>query len=155
MSDDHQATATPGWDDVPVLDDPPGDGYYELTENGWGAIIGWFSGVGRMVRCPDRLPHRYTEVCIDRYGTRERTVARSAEDQQMIDDSINEYLGDAGIPARPAGFRWFLRLPTGYTGPEIESRVNRGVGRLPADHVHPAQLAPRIREVLGDVYAGR
>ncbi|MFE0591011.1 hypothetical protein [Micromonospora echinospora] len=72
MSNDQPATATPAWDDVPTRDDPPADGYYELTENGWGALIGWFGA---------------------------------------------------------------------------------GVGRLPADHVHPGQLAPRIRDTLQGIYA--
>ncbi|MFI6230108.1 DUF5956 family protein [Micromonospora echinospora] len=155
MSNDQPATGTPAWDDVLTRDNPPGDGYYELTENGWGALIGWLSGVDRMVRCPDRLPHVVTEVCTDRSGTRERTLPRSTEDQQIIDDFINEYLGDAGLPSRPTGWRWFLRLPSGYTGPQIESLVNTGVGRLPADHVRPGQFAPRIRETLQGIYGSR
>ncbi|WP_091464482.1 DUF5956 family protein [Micromonospora inyonensis] len=64
-------------------------------------------------------------------------------------------LRDAGIPDRPTGYRWFLRLPDGYSGEQVESAVIRAVGQLPADHVRPAQFAPRIREVLEDVYAGR
>ncbi|OZV72768.1 hypothetical protein CA850_31895 [Micromonospora echinospora] len=85
----------------------------------------------------------------------EEDSPRSTEDQQIIDDYINEYLGDAGIPSRPTGWRWFLRLPSGYTGPRIESLVIAGVGRLPADHVRPSQLAPRIRETLQGIYGSR
>ncbi|MEV0328717.1 DUF5956 family protein [Micromonospora echinospora] len=154
MSNDQAATATPRWDDVPVLAEPPGAGYYELTENGWGAIIGWFSGVDRMVRCPDRLPHMVTEECTDRNGTRRRVVPRTPEDRQYIDDSINEYLRDAGAPTRPGGYRWFLRLPEGYTGIEVEGAVNRAVMALPPEHVHPSQFAPCIRETLQRIYVG-
>ncbi|SCL26917.1 DUF5956 family protein [Micromonospora inyonensis] len=156
MSPDQQAgtgAAGPTWDDVPVLDEPPGDGYYELAESAWGAIIGWYSGVDRMVRCPERRVHMVTEECTDRNGTRRTTAPRTAEDQQIIDDSITDYLHDAGVPARPGGWRWFAELPAGHTGPGIESLVNRGVADLPADHVRPAQVAPRVREVVEGVYA--
>jgi hypothetical protein len=144
-----------GWDDVPTLADPPADGYYELTDNGLGALIGWLSGAGRLVRCPDRLPHMTIEVCTSPAGDTSATRPRSAEDQQVIDDGVNDYLRDAGIPDRPSGYRWFLRLPEGYSGEQVESAVIRAMGNLPADHVRPAQFAPRIREVLQDVYAGR
>ncbi|SCL33532.1 hypothetical protein GA0074694_6252 [Micromonospora inyonensis] len=50
-------TPMSGWDEVPTWPDPPAGGsYHELTDNGLGALIGWLSGAGRLVRSPDRLP---------------------------------------------------------------------------------------------------
>lgn len=143
-----------GWDEVPTRADPPTDGYYELTENGQGALIGWLSGAGRLVRCPDRLPHMTIEVCTGPDGETRETRPRSSTDQQVIDDVVNEHLRDAGIPDRPTGYRWFLRLPEGFSGERVESAVISAMGRLPADHNRPSQFVPCIRATLQDIYAG-
>jgi hypothetical protein len=55
-----------------------------------------------------------------------------------VEDDANSYLADAGVEKRPAGFRWFIRLPgefsiwdelrapaTGPSTPRIPSRPNR------------------------------
>ncbi|KXK58089.1 hypothetical protein AWW66_31880 [Micromonospora rosaria] len=152
MPHDQSATEST-WDDVPVRDDPPGSGYHELTDNGLGALIGWLSGAGRLVRCPDRLPYMTIEACTGPGGETRQTRPRTPDDQRVIDDSVNDYLHDAGVPARPTGYRWFLRLPMGISGEQVESTVISAIGQLPADHVRPSQQAPRIREVLEALHA--
>ncbi len=35
----------------------------------------------------------------------------TSADQAAVDDDIDAYLEDAGLPARPRGFSWYLRTP--------------------------------------------
>lgn len=42
----------------------------------------------------------------------------TAADRQGIDDDIDVYLLDAGLPPRPRGYVWMIRVPDAHTLPE-------------------------------------
>jgi hypothetical protein len=103
------------WDSYPVGRRPLG--WIELSENGWGAIAAWFAGPENVVREP--IGERTDQVrmtCEKADGTiTSRTETITGEDVQDIEDGIDSYLLDSGLPARPRGYRWFMRLPAGVT----------------------------------------
>lgn len=83
------------WESIRVSARPAG--WVELEDSTWDALISARAGAGNVVR----------QV---RDGSRAR-----ADDQEVVDSTIDEYLGAAGIPPRPRGYAWFLRLPQGIS----------------------------------------
>ncbi|MEV5819553.1 DUF5956 family protein [Micromonospora haikouensis] len=140
------------WDDVPLSPTPPtGDEYVELPENGWGGLVGWCAGPARLVRIPDQVEAHTTRVfCSSPAGDEQYSRPRTQEEQVDIDADINGYLHDCDVPARPAGYRWFLRLPGGYSEDRLWANLNAA---LPSSAIHPADIAPRFSEVVQRIYS--
>ncbi|WP_141722206.1 DUF5956 family protein [Micromonospora haikouensis] len=132
------------WDNVPLSPTPPtGDEYVELPENGWGGLLGWCAGPARLVRVPDQVEAHTTRVfCSSPAGDEQYSRPRTQEEQVDIDADINGYLHDCDVPARPAGYRWFLRLPGGYSEDRLWADLNAA---LPSSAIHPADIAPPIQ----------
>ena len=95
-----------------------------LPENGWGAVVAYRVGPGRArphaVPREDRL---VTEICTDADGTaRRRAVAITPEDAADIEEAVNSYLLEAGLP--PAPFTWWeVAPPDGMTGEAFVERL--------------------------------
>jgi hypothetical protein len=104
------------WERVPIGACPPG--WIEATENGWGAVAAWFAGVENLVRQPRSYEGRTIQVtCVDRDGTeRKSSEPFTAADIESIDNDIDSYLTDAGVPLQPHGFTWFIRSPSEIHG---------------------------------------
>lgn len=137
------------WDQVRLLRGPAG--WERLPENGRGAVIGAAAGVTRLARRPAERAEHQTEVTT-RSGRRVRrwTEPRSIDDQNEINDAANEYLVAAGLPARPAGFDWFIRKPTGFTTvatycDTISALINE------TDAVSPAEVLAEARRVIASI----
>jgi hypothetical protein len=72
----------------------------------------------------------------------------------MVDDDIDGYLRDAGLPARPRGYVWMIRVPDGYPSPEaFLADVDAAIDRAAHGTVDPKQLKPIFAEVLRGFYA--
>lgn len=99
------------WDTYPIGNRPLG--WIELSENGWGAIAAWFAGPENVVREPMGKRTDLIKVTCETAGgaTSSWTDTITEADVQDIEDGIDEYLLDSGLPARPHGYRWFMRLP--------------------------------------------
>ncbi|GGL87848.1 DUF5956 family protein [Micromonospora yangpuensis] len=148
-------TSAGGWHDVPLLPASlaPTDGHewFELPESTWGALVGWTAGTARMARVPDRVESHSTVTTTNGPAGDERQVRpRTADEQADVDATINEYLQACGAPARPPGYRWFLRLPTGYSEARLWAEVNEA---LPPSAINPADVASRITQIVSGMYA--
>ena len=109
------------WSDFPVLPErserravsDPAARCLELPESGWGALVAWVAGPARVARgVAGSHDSPVVETVTTAAGTTHRSErARTPTDQAEIDDDADAYLKDAGVPARPRGFRWFLRFP--------------------------------------------
>jgi len=152
------------WDDVPVIDSAAvsesgtcvvgGRNYFELGESGWFALLGWCAGTDHMLRVADTI-QRFTRVR-HRQGDQERTwmEARTASDQEAIDDDVLLHLSAVGAPARPGGFRWFLELPSGFrTAGEFLAAVNAAIAPLDLGTDYPAGLGRHLPGILSAMYA--
>ena len=111
------------WDSYPIGDRPLG--WIELNENGWGAIAAWFAGPENVVREPMGERSDLVRVtCETADGTSSCwTETITGEVVQDIEDGIDSYLRDSGLPAR-------VRLER-YHG-DRASRLDR-VGREPGN----------------------
>gem|GEM_PF-5455434 len=99
------------WGQFPNVDagsDAPGA---EFPESGWGALLCWIAGpdnVARVSRLPEDVGVTRVEVVTG--GASARSERATTDDERnLVDDSIDEYLAEAGVPARPRGYRWYAR----------------------------------------------
>ncbi|WP_428962974.1 DUF5956 family protein [Micromonospora fluostatini] len=154
--DGYEEASAAGWDDValsPTAPTGPAGEYLELPESGWGALVGWTVGPARLVRCPDR-PEDHTTVIttISPAGDDHQARPRTAAEQTDLDADINTYLHDAGLPARPPGYRWFLRLPAGHDEDRFWNAVHESLNREQPTATHPADIARQVRTILQEIY---
>ncbi len=77
----------------------------------------------------------------------------TAADRRLVDEVVNSFLLDAGVPARPTGFDWFLRVPEGWPAglSLIDELTSQITGKWDSG-THPAALRPLFSQVLGDFY---
>ncbi|MFS8095779.1 hypothetical protein LFM09_01450 [Lentzea alba] len=134
------------WDEAKVVEEVPA-GYVELTENGFGAMVGWLAGMRNVVRLPDS-PGLHTTRITGPDGARYERE-RSQEEQDVVDDDIDEYLRDCGLPHRPRGFQWFARLPEGVGADDFWPMI---IGTTEGVGPHPSETAQAVRELLAARY---
>ncbi|MET3934380.1 DUF5956 family protein [Arthrobacter sp. OAP107] len=133
----------------------PSASWAELTENGWGALMGWATGAENLRRHATSDAGRTVTGYIERAGEREPFVeSLSAADREMIDDDIDTYLRDAGLPPRPRGYVWMIRVPDGYPSPQaFLADIDAAINRAADGAVDPKQLRPIFAQVLRGYYS--
>ncbi|MFF5791269.1 DUF5956 family protein [Paeniglutamicibacter sp. NPDC012692] len=142
------------WNDVPVL--APEPGWEPLPESGWFAMIGWACGVSNLRRFPGSDVGRTVRVtCIEHGSEGTYLETFGAEDRADVDESVNGYLADAGIPPRPSGFDWYLRVPEGWAGELAVQDVlsSRILQRQRASETRPDQILKIMESIVGGFYA--
>jgi hypothetical protein len=143
------------WESVP--EGGPGEGWAELDENGWGALIGWAAGPEKLRQGPavDDSARKVTLTRTDKNGTVIETIeAFTAHDRQIVDGEVNSYLADAGVEKRPGGFRWFVRLPSQFSSwEELRAAITGAVYTSEPQVVHPAEIAPIMKQAMQRLYA--
>ena len=80
------------WESVP--EGGPVEGWAELDENGWGALIGRAAGAENLRRGPavDDSARTLNVTRTDKDGTViESTEAFTARDRQIVDEEVNSY----------------------------------------------------------------
>lgn len=142
------------WDCIEELGagQPQPDETVELPESGWGALIAWVSGPSHVIRQLDTRQH-LTQVVEVRDGAHDTyTEPRSETEQTTLDNDIDQYLRDADVPARPHGYRWFLRLPQGMTGDMFWHHINSALIRTRTRPTHPREIAAALNELLREPF---
>ena len=133
-------------------------GWIPATENGWGALVVWAAGRGNFVRVP-AAGHNRSGTAVNRSpgGSERRAPFLLTEaDLASIDDDIDTYLADAGLPPRPRGYDWFIRPPVNAEGEDaFWSAVWAGTtGDIPHDELHPSTMKGPAKELLARMYLG-
>lgn len=134
------------------------EGWAELDENGWGALIGWAAGPENLRRGPlDDSTRTVTVTRTDKDGSVTGSVeAFTAHDRRIVDEEANSYLADAGVEKRPAGFRWFVRLPGQFSsGEEFRDAVTGAVYAREPQLTHPAEIAPVMKQAVQRLYSSQ
>ncbi|WP_185995542.1 DUF5956 family protein [Nocardioides campestrisoli] len=144
---------TDSWDDVPLLDGPPteappGERWQPVDEYGPGVLVLWCLRARAASAPLGESP--VTQVTEEVGGmSRSWSRPRSAREQAEVDQDVDELLVDAGLPPRPAGRQWFLRLPAALDLAASVSRWSRGVDRLLEGRERsPATEVEAFRELL-------
>ncbi|MEV4481800.1 DUF5956 family protein [Micromonospora coxensis] len=136
-----------------VIDTPHGR-YWELSESGWDAMLGYLADPATLARYAERQEHQVEVTVSDSTGEHTFRTPRTSEDQAIIDEAANSYLRDVGLPERPTGYRWFQRLPDDLDVKDIDETVYAAIKDLSRDH-HPAEAVPAIRAALAELYRER
>jgi len=110
------------WVDVPLVENRSSESEWatEAPDSGYGALVVWCAGADHTLRSHDDMSrHRVVIECVDAAGSRTRAARpRTHWDQEQIEAAINDYLADAGVEARPFGFRWFIAVPRTVDPPD-------------------------------------
>lgn len=127
--------------------------YWEVTESARDAMLAYLAGAGTLRRCPETRRHYVEVTVIDSTGEHTFSPPRTADDQALIDETVNSYLEEVGLPVQPAGYRWFQRLPDRLTVKEIDEAVHVAIVRsgLPLNH-RPAEAVAVVRAALAELY---
>lgn len=93
-------------------------------------------------------------VLMERDGSSMRSEAPfTPADRAIIENSIDEYLAEAGIPARPRGWDWLIRLPNGYaSGTILFDRIDAELNACEPAPVRPSEWLPIMRETMRRLY---
>ncbi|MFE4837802.1 DUF5956 family protein [Arthrobacter sp. NPDC056691] len=142
------------WNDV--QESEPSARWAELSENGWGALMGWAAGDGNLRRRRSSDAGRTVSGHTGSADWRKPfDEPFTAADRQAVDDDIDTFLRDAGLPPRPRGYVWMIRVPDSHATPEaFLADVDAAILRAADGIVDPNQLRPIFAGVLSDFYAG-
>ena len=142
------------WDEVP--DGARSGEWAEVPETGWGMLAAWAAGTENVCKLPADDTGREVRVTIETGGVTEtRMEPFTLHDRRTIDESVEDYLRDAGVPAPPRGFVWLMRLPPGISSEEaLSHEINRGITAAAPGAVSPADIASIMVRIV-DVLYGR
>jgi hypothetical protein len=135
-------------------------GWIRAMENGWGALAVWAAGHGNFVRVPAAAGDRYG-MAVHRLpdgSERSEPFVLTQADLESIDDDIDSYLADAGLPPRPRGYDWFIRRPPNTQAGEDafwSALWAAATATLPGGGVRPAAIKGLAKEALARMYQGQ
>ena len=150
MAEDH-------WEAVPTVTSA-GPEWVKAPENGWGTLAAWSAGTQNCRRQRRDYRSRTVRVtCVAADGTvQERTEPLTADDIEGINDDIESYLSDAGIPLPPRRFAWFIRLPPGFhSGDDFWAAFNHEVYERAPEGIHPRDLVAAMAGAMESLYSAR
>lgn len=121
------------------------DDWILVTENGWGYLAAYCATTPNLRQQPVSPEQRIAE---SRYDI-------TVEDLDIIDESNESYLSDAGVPSPPRNHLWFIRRPRGLRDNEFWRAVTGAVNaEWPADN-HPRGITPVMIRAVAELYAER
>ena len=144
------------WEAVPIVTSC-GPAWVEAPENGWGTLAAWSAGTANCRRQLRDYRSRTVQVtCVAADGTvEERTEPLSGDDIEGINDDMESYLTDAGVPLPPRRFTWFIRLPPSFhSEDDFWAAFNREVYKRAGDNTHPRDLVGAMAGAMESLYSG-
>ncbi|MCQ9164488.1 DUF5956 family protein [Arthrobacter sp. STN4] len=71
------------------------------------------------------------------------------QDRRCVDQSIDAYLAEAGIPPRPRGWAWLIRIPDTFrTGREFLDHASAQLNACDPAPTLPSGWLPVMREAI-------
>ena len=146
-----RATMTDDWyaSDLDTSD----PGWVQVAETGWDALKLWCAGPDNRARAPRDRSGRTVQVIRETGGTPRRASNRSTlMPFASVEESIDSYLADGGVPPMPHGYRWYLRIPDGWTGDlvnYIDSQLNE---RVASEAPRPSEWLSELPPIMDEIY---
>ncbi|WP_189636312.1 DUF5956 family protein [Arthrobacter sp. NamB2] len=145
---------TTDWDDV--AEGSPGTEWWETTENGLGVVTAWAAGTANVRKTPTADLTRSVSVSGPGPGGIVRTWTEpfTEADRETVNEAIEYYLGDAGIPLPPRGWTWLIRRPPAVGNDRhLWAHLNRQIALHASSAPHPAEIAQILRSSMATLYA--
>lgn len=129
-----------------------------VGDSGWHMAICWFAGPEHVVRVPDEPGWHSVRTTFAATGAdagepvvefSERTEA----DQDLIEEDVNAFLTEAGIPPRPRGFTWFLDVPPDRSLTDLWRLVGERERQLPTKAPRPDETATAVRAAVAHFFS--
>lgn len=151
---DIRVTAAPGAGAPTATITVDGEVYHQVPDTGFTMLIAWYNGPAHLVRLLDLAHHTVTVTTIRHDGATEHVEPRGLADQDTIDEDIEDYLADAGVPAPPRGYRWYQRLPHSHaTLDDFHAEINTRLRELDphGTATRPHDIAPLLARIVADL----
>ncbi|KQU27832.1 hypothetical protein J2W54_002905 [Rhodococcus fascians] len=117
-----------------------------MDENSYGMLTVWAAGPSRSFRVqakPDDYRPSKVTTRDDSGNITVRSESRTQRDQEMIDETINEFLAEAQVPPVLSGFHWFVKVPPHVSRQQL------------TDHISAANEyldAPSVKRRIAELY---
>ncbi|MGH3858214.1 DUF5956 family protein, partial [Actinokineospora sp.] len=128
--------------------------YHQVPDTGFTMLIAWYVGPAHLVRLLDLAHHTVTVTTIQDDAATVRVEPRGLADQDTIDEAVEDYLADTGVPAPPRGYRWYQRLPRGHTTLDhLHAEINTRLRGLDphGTATRPHDIAPLLARIVADL----
>jgi hypothetical protein len=143
------------WSDFSVVDAAPDPATHErLDDVTWPLFVGWIAGPDWVVATPDRVrrePVVHSGAEAEDGTVVYRKVPFSAEDQDEIDDDLDRELRMVGLPPRPRGYDWYLRLDAEQRrvfGNRYGGQVEEGLSDAVSERDYLNHIYQRMSELI-------
>nr|WP_269454418.1 DUF5956 family protein [Microbacterium sp. TNHR37B] len=103
------------------------------------ALVAYLAGP----RFVQRVPRVHGMVRESRGGETWRTRPADAEDIADVQEALEQFMGELGLPAPPPGDEWRLHLPAGLSGSDLQAALD--------DPAIPAYTPTNGREVVAAI----
>lgn len=147
---------TMDWDQVD--EGRPGGEWLVATENGLGAMAAWAAGTVNIRRMPVAdLGRTVGAECHGPTGhVRARTEPFTVGAREPVDEEIESYLLDAGVPLPPRGWVWLIRRPLTFRDDrQFWAHLDQQIVQHAYPAPCPSEIAPILQRAMAKLYAGR
>jgi len=78
------------------------------------------------------------------------TEPRTNEDWEVVDDMVNSFLQEAGVPPRPRGYAWYLELPEPLMPRDVWSAIH--TPNAPGSSAEPLHVRDAMVQAISQLY---
>lgn len=146
----HPDHVNQSWADFPLTNfRPPGATHWQFPDNGWFVIFLWAAGPEWVVTTEDRTTRDPVRIACERSdGTVDhREEPFTDDDQTIVDDVLDEDLSQVGLPARPRGRDWYLRIDRGQRK-DVMDRIGARVEETLPEGIDGEAYLPAVRHAM-------
>jgi hypothetical protein len=115
-------------------------------------LVAWLVGSQSIVCYPEDRPQMWDHADDNKGEVRTSSEVETAEERGLVDEGVNAYLRDAGLPERPNGYRWFQVLPAKLNAFQLTAAVNKAVLDSSIEHSNPAAVIPVVETFIRQIY---
>lgn len=128
-------------------------GWVELDEAPSSALWAWAAAPDHLRRISHSDAGRLVRVTTERDGVTSLSTERfTLQDRQTVESAINDYLESAGIPPRPTGFAWFLRIPPQMDGRSFLHELDVGIRSPQVTRRGLTRYLREVEDLLAKLY---